>query len=135
MKPTDFHSRFAAHALDIIAVDDMRAMRWLVHKVLSRYSHQIRLAQNGPEALQLAKDSPPDLLITDLEMPGGDGFGLIDAIRQDENLRLRAIPIVVCSSRDDELYLNRALDIGADLFVTKPLNARELQIGLENLGN
>lgn len=135
MKPTEFHLRLVEGTLDVIAVDDMRSMRWLVHRLMSRYGQRIRLASNGRQALQLAKSAPPDLLITDLEMPGGDGFGLIAAIRRSEDAQLRCVPIVVCSTRGDKPYLDRALEIGADLFVTKPLNARELRIGLENLGD
>lgn len=135
MQPNKFHLRLAERTLDIIAVDDLRAMRWLVHRFMSQYGQRIRLANNGRQALQLAKSDPPDLLITDLEMPDGDGFGLISAIRRSDNAQLRCIPIVVCSSRGDRLYLDRALETGADLFVTKPLNERELRIALENLGS
>lgn len=135
MKPNEFHLRLAERTLDIIAVDDVRSMRWRVHRLMSRYGQRIRLASNGRQALQLAKYAPPDLLITDLEMPGGDGFGLIGALRRSDDPRLRALPIMVCSSRGDKLYLDRALEIGADLFVTKPLHARELRIALENLGD
>lgn len=135
MKPKEFQLRLADRTLDIIAVDDVRSMRWRVHRLMSRYGQRIRLASNGRQALQLAKSAPPDLLITDLEMPGGDGFGLIGALRRSHDARLRALPIMVCSSRGDKLYLDRALDIGADLFVTKPLNAIELRIALENLGD
>ena len=135
MKSNEFHVRLADRSLDIIAVDDMRSMRWRVHRLMSRYGQRIRVASNGRQALQLATCAPPDLLITDLEMPGGDGFGLICALRRSNDARLRSLPIVVCSSRGDELYLDRALEVGADLFVTKPLNARELQIALENLGD
>ena len=135
MNPNEFHLRLADRTLDIIAVDDMRSMRWRVHRLMSQYVQRIRLASNGRQAFQLAKCAPPDLLITDLEMPGGDGFGLISALRRSRDDRLRTLPIVVCSSRGDEQYLNRALEVGADLFVTKPLNARELRIALENLGD
>lgn len=135
MKPKEFQLRLAERTLDIIAVDDVRSMRWRVHRLMSRYGQRIRLASNGRQALQLAKSAPPDLLITDLEMPGGDGFGLIGALRRSDDARLRTLPIMVCSSRGDKLYLDRALDIGADLFVTKPLDARELRIALENLGD
>lgn len=135
MKPNEFHTRLSNRTLDIIVVDDIRSMRCRVHRLMSRYGQRIRLASNGRQALQLVKCAPPDLLITDLEMPGGDGFGLIGAIRRSDDARLRTLPIVVCSSRGDKLYLNLALEIGADLFVTKPLHARELRIALENLAD
>lgn len=135
MKPNEFHLRLAERTLDIIAVDDVRSMRWRVYRLMSRYGQRIRLASNGRQALQLAKCAPPDLLITDLEMPRGDGFGLIGALRRSSDARLRTLPIMVCSSRGDKPYLDRALEIGADMFVTKPLNARELRIALENLGD
>ncbi len=81
----------------------------------------------------MACESPPDLLITDLEMPSCNGFDLIQAFRHAEDRRLRQIPIIVCSSRGEVHSLNRALDFGATSFVTKPLHFRELKMAIENL--
>lgn len=120
-------------ALNIIAADDSRAQRWLLRTYLSSEGHQIRVTTDGEEAFRLAEQSPPDLLITDLEMPGGDGFDLIQAIRHSDDLRLRAIPIIVCSSCGERYSLNRALDCGATSFVTKPLHPSELQMAIDNL--
>lgn len=125
--------RRSFRSLDIVAADDARAQRWLLQTYLLSVGHRIRAATNGEAAFRLAASSPPDLVITDLEMPGGNGFDLIQAIRHADNLRLRQIPIIVCSSCGENYSLNQALDCGATSFVTKPLNCIELQIALNNL--
>ncbi len=121
------------HELDIIVADDARAQRWLLYELLHAAGHHIRVATNGKQAFQIAVESPPDLLITDLEMPGGDGFDLILSIRNSNDARLRKIPVIVCSSRNERCSLIRAFDLGATSFVTKPLHQSELQMAISNL--
>ncbi len=119
--------------LDIIAADDMRVQRYLMRAFLSSAGHRIRTANDGRTAFRMAVQSPPDLLITDLEMPGGGGFDLIYAIRNSCDERLCRISIIVCSSRSEIYTLNTALDYGANSFVTKPVHRNELYLAINNL--
>ncbi|TWU49516.1 response regulator [Rubripirellula reticaptiva] len=119
--------------LEIIAADDNRSQRLLLRRCLTAAGHHIRVAKDGREALQLANEQQPDLIVTDLEMPGGNGFDLIDAIRGSDNQSLRHVPIIVCSSRSETISLNHVLDQGADSFVTKPVHVHELQLAIQNL--
>lgn len=118
--------------LDIIVADDAPAQRMLLARILTIAGHRIRVAFDGEQALRFANSAPPDLLITDLEMPFRDGFNLIYAIRNANNRYLRQISIIVCSSSGAS-SLNRALDCGATSFVTKPIHQRELLMAINNL--
>lgn len=122
-----------ARALDIVAADDSRSQRYLLYNMLTSAGHRLRAAKDGSEAYQMATQAPPDLLITDLEMPGSDGFFLIDAVRHSKDFRIRNLPIIVCSSRRESCLLNLALDCGATSFVTKPLHRLELKLAIANL--
>ena len=119
--------------LDVIVADDTRVQRLLLLRILTVAGHRIRVAFDGEQALELATFSPPDLLITDLEMPIRDGFDLIDVIRNSKNHFLRQISIIVCSGCRESYSLNRALDCGATSFVTKPVHQRELLMAINNL--
>jgi len=119
--------------LDVIVADDTRSQRLLLLRILTAAGHRIRVASDGEQALELATFSPPDLLITDLEMPIRDGFNLIDVIRNADNYLLRQISIIVCSGCNESDSLKRALDCGATSFVTKPVHQRELLMAINNL--
>ncbi len=133
MSQTAGNQAKSVRELDIIIADDARAQRWLLREILSCDGHRIRLASDGKQAFDLASETPPDLVVTDLEMAGGDGFKLIQSIRNSDNEHLRRIPVIVCSSCGDRSSLNRALDMGATSFVTKPLHQCELRMAINNL--
>jgi len=118
--------------LNIIVADDARSQRLLLVRILTAAGHRIKVVFDGEQALRSANFAPPDLLITDLEMPIRDGFNLIYAIRNADNNCLRQISIIVCSSCGAN-SLNRALDCGATSFVTKPIHQQELLMALNNL--
>jgi len=132
INPVPFEYK-ATCPLDVIVADDTRVQRLLLLRILTVAGHRIRVAFDGEQALELATLSPPDLLITDLEMPIRDGFDLIDAIRHSDNHFLRQISIIVCSGCSQSYSLNRALDCGATSFVTKPVHQRELLMAINNL--
>src|SRR6202035_244732 len=71
-----------------------------------------------------AQDAHPDLVLTDIMMPGLDGFGLLRELRADA--RLRTIPVILLSARAGEESAVEGLDAGADDYLTKPFSAQEL---------
>ena len=107
--------------LKVLVVDDEPPIRKLLRMGLATANYQILEAPNGKTALtQLAEN--PDLVILDLGLPDMDGHELLRTIRsRNEN-----VPIVVLSSRGDEAGKVRALDYGADDYVTKPFGMDEL---------
>ena len=101
----------------ILVVDDEPAIRDSLCEELRAAGYDAVSASDGREALESFRDDEPDLVLTDLAMPGSDGFALIRAIRAS-----RATPIIVISVRGGESDKIRALDLGADDYVTKPFS-------------
>ncbi len=102
----------------ILAVEDEPSMAKLLQSALSEEGHQVAVAARGEDALSLAKSAEFDLIVLDLMLPGMDGFTV------SENLRKARVqtPILVLTARDTNLDLIRALDGGADDYLTKPFS-------------
>jgi len=109
-----------------LIVDDAAATRDLLAKTLDARGMEILLAADGEEALKVMGNRFPDVIITDLEMPNVDGQELIEAIRNSDNEWLRSVPIIVCSSQNDEMIRAELRYLGANLFVPKPIHLTEI---------
>jgi len=105
----------------VLVVDDDEAIRRFLATELRAADYEVSTAASGEAALELFEPRSWDLVITDLAMPGAGGFALIAAIR-----RAARTPIVVISVREEERDKVRALDLGADDYVTKPFSVPEL---------
>jgi two-component system KDP operon response regulator KdpE len=105
----------------VLIVDDEPPIRKLLRMGLRTESYDILEAANGKAALDLLQQKP-DLVILDLGLPDMDGHELLGIIRG----RNESVPIVVLSSRGDEAGKVRALDLGADDYITKPFGMDEL---------
>lgn len=105
----------------ILVVDDETQITRVLRASLSAQRYDVRTANDPDEALRLFEEWKPDLLITDLVMPGMSGIELCRAIR-----RKSPTPILVLSVRDQEHAKVEALDAGADDYVTKPFSIQEL---------
>jgi len=106
----------------ILVVDDEPAILRFLHTSLSAQQYKVSEAADGNAALEMLRQQKFDALVLDLGMPGIDGFEVIARLRQAGN----AIPIVVLSVRADEAGKVKALDLGADDYVTKPFGIEEL---------
>jgi two-component system, OmpR family, KDP operon response regulator KdpE len=111
----------SATPLRILVIDDEPPIRKLLRMGLSTQGYQILEAPNGKSALALLSQGP-DLVILDLGLPDIQGHELLRMIRA----RNESVPIVVLSSRGDEIGKVQALDFGADDYVTKPFGMDEL---------
>ena len=105
----------------ILIVDDERQILRMLRTALQSSGYEVATAAHGMEALERMKEQPPDLVITDLAMPEMNGVELTQAIRRQGDT-----PVIVLSVRDGEVMKVRALDEGADDYVTKPFNMQEL---------
>jgi PAS domain S-box-containing protein len=104
-------------------VDDNADMRNYIRRLLaSRW--QVETASDGQDALEAIRSRKPDLVLTDVMMPGLDGFGLLRQLRAAPDLR--GLPVIVLSARAGEEARVEGLDAGADDYLTKPFSAREL---------
>ena len=105
----------------VLLVDDDPAIRDSLSKELRAAGYTTVTATNGAEGLAAVQSNAPDVILTDLAMPRSDGFELISALRASSS-----VPIVVLSVRGGDADKVRALDLGADDFVTKPFSVNEL---------
>ncbi len=105
----------------ILVVDDDPAIRESLSKELRAAGYTTAAAGDGDEGQAMFVSQAPDLVLTDLAMPRSDGFELISAIRASSHK-----PIIVLSVRGNDPDKIRALDLGADDFVTKPFSIPEL---------
>lgn len=106
----------------ILVVDDDPSIRQTLTRELALAGYDALAAADGVEGKALYEERLPDLVITDLAMPRADGYAVIAAVRQEDE----ATPILVLSVRGEEEDKVRALDLGADDYVTKPFSLREL---------
>ena len=107
----------------ILLADDNADMREYVARLL-RQHWTVEAVSDGVEALAAARRRVPDLVLTDVMMPGLDGFGLLRALREDPSTR--ATPVVMLSARAGEESHVDGLQAGADDYLVKPFSAREL---------
>jgi two-component system KDP operon response regulator KdpE len=105
----------------ILIVDDEPQITRVLRRSLTTHSYDVRVASDGLSALQTFGDWPPDLVVTDLSMPGTDGLQLCRNLRA-----ISQVPIIVLSVRGEEGTKVQALDAGADDYVTKPFGMDEL---------
>jgi two-component system, OmpR family, KDP operon response regulator KdpE len=105
----------------ILVVDDESQITRVLRTSLSSHGYDIRVANDGETALEIMKDWTPDLVITDLSMPNMDGLELCRQLRVKTK-----IPIIVLSVRGEERTKVKALDAGADDYITKPFGMEEL---------
>ncbi len=122
----------AGEMATVLVVDDNADIRNYLNTCLQS-TFRILQARDGAEGIRLARENKPDLIISDIMMPGVDGYQLCRAIREDENLR--HIPVIFLTAKaSDEMKLE-GLEIGADDYLAKPFNARELIARSKNLIN
>ncbi|HEX4855573.1 MAG TPA: response regulator, partial [Limnobacter sp.] len=113
----------------VVIVDDSRSFRRIFEAMLHSWGYTVHSAQNGHEALNLIADVQPDFVLTDWDMPGMSGIELCEQVRaQKQNAYTYIIMITGYATRDDLL---NSLRVGADDFMTKPVNPGELKVRLK----
>jgi len=108
----------------IIVADDSPLIHRHTVPILEDDGYEVLSAYDGEEAVALAKAKQPDLVITDIEMPKLDGYGVCKAIKGDPNLG--HVPVLMCSSLGQAADLERGFDAGADDYLVKPVIPEEL---------
>src|SRR5581483_10549027 len=107
----------------ILLADDNADMRSYVRRLLGS-TYRVQTVSNGMDALEAARRDQPDLILTDVMMPGMDGFGLLRELRADR--ATSTIPVILRSARAGEDARVEGLQSGADDYIVKPFTAREL---------
>ena len=106
---------------ELLVVDDNRVNRLLVARTLEQFGHRVAFAENGRLALETLRNHPVDLVLLDIEMPEMDGYQTLEALQADP--KLRDIPIVMMSSLDEVDSVARCIEMGAEDYLFKPVNA------------
>ncbi len=105
----------------ILVVDDEKNIVQLVRLYLNKEGFRVEAAYDGAQALEKAKSLRPDLVILDIMMPELDGLSVSKELRKTSN-----VPIIILTARGDDVDRIVGLELGADDYVTKPFNPREL---------
>ena len=108
----------------VLVVDDSLTMRKVLGRLLEREGFEVLIAKDGMDAMQVLQQYTPDIILTDIEMPRMDGFGLARNIRDDA--RTANTPLIMISSRTADKHQNLAKEIGVDAFFGKPVQDDEL---------
>ncbi len=114
----------------ILIIDDTEFMTKLITDILSGAGYDVVTASNGLQGVQKVREEKPDLVILDVVMPGMDGFEVCKILRDDESNNL--MPIIMLTAQDNEDDKLTGLEIGADDYIIKPFNGRELVSRVRN---
>ncbi|MCB0065095.1 MAG: response regulator transcription factor, partial [Caldilineaceae bacterium] len=106
---------------NILVVEDEPALLDTLEYNLVKQGYRVHLAKDGLRALELARETPPDLVILDIMLPGIDGFEVCRILRQEMNM-----PIMFLTAKAEEVDKIVGLEVGADDYLTKPFSMREL---------
>ncbi len=116
----------------ILLVDDSKTELHVLSELLTKKGYQVRTAENGEEALKRLQEEKPDLILMDVVMPGQNGFQLTRAITRDPDFA--NVPVIICTSKNQETDRVWGLRQGARDYVVKPVNAEELLSKIKAFG-
>jgi len=115
----------------IMTVDDSPSMRMLLKAALTDLGYKVLEAEDGVQALERLGGVEPDLLITDINMPRLDGFGLIEKVREQD--RHRNLPILVLTTESSDEKKQRARNAGATGWIVKPFHPDKLAAAIRRV--
>ncbi|NMM37101.1 MAG: response regulator [Glaciimonas sp.] len=116
----------------ILIVDDSATQRYFLTDLLAKNGFSVSTAESGDDALLMIKADKPQLILMDVVMPGKNGFQVTRSIARDPETR--DIPIIICTSKDQETDRIWGLRQGARDYLIKPINAQELLSKIAALG-
>lgn len=117
--------------LKVLYIEDSADLRSYVRQMLRTFGHQVFTANDGLEGWEKAVELEPDVVVSDVMMPGLDGFELLKRIKADE--KTYHIPVVLITAKSETDSKIAGLEIGADDYLSKPIDIRELDARIRNL--
>ena len=118
-------------AARILVVDDDPPIVRLLRVNLEMEGYEVAVASNGKEALEAVKAHPPDLVLLDVILPGMDGLEVVTRLRRDP--ATARLPVVLLSARAQDADIRHGKGAGADEYVTKPFDPRDLLATVEGV--
>ncbi|MBH1987531.1 MAG: response regulator [Burkholderiales bacterium] len=116
----------------ILLVDDSKTELHVLSELLTKRGYKVRTAENGEEALKRLQEDKPDLILMDVVMPGQNGFQLTRAITRDP--QFANVPVIICTSKNQETDRVWGMRQGARDYVVKPVNPEELLAKIKAFG-
>ena len=117
----------------ILVVDDDPVTARFIASLLNEHDYDVLVAEDGAHALELVERHELAMVVSDLVMPYRDGYSVLRAIRRNE--KFHDLPVLLLSMRDREEDIVKGLEEGADDYVIKPFNARELLARIRKILN
>lgn len=108
----------------ILIVDDSPVMQRLLGYMLTNAGYEVEEASNGPEALEVLGETPPDLIFLDIMMPEMDGFEVLRQIR--ERYEMKSLPVIILTAKAQDVDRETAMRAGANEYLTKPYTSEEV---------
>ena len=108
----------------ILIIEDQPDVRENIEAILELEDYETLIAENGEMGIEMAENHHPDLILCDVMMPKLDGFGVVQALRQ--NPITSTIPLIFLTAKADRLSLRQGMDLGGDDYLTKPFTLDEL---------
>jgi putative two-component system response regulator len=115
----------------VLVVDDDPIVRKLTRQMLSKLTDAVHVVASGEDAIGVAPQLDPDLILLDVTMPGMDGFEVCERLRADS--RTREVPIIMVTALNDRESRLRGLEVGADDFISKPYDRMELHTRVKTI--
>ena len=115
----------------VLVVDDSPTERFYLVDILKKNGFEIDTAENGEEGLAKAKANPPDLILMDVVMPGVNGFQVTRTLSRDD--ATKDIPVIMCTSKDQETDRVWGMRQGAVAYLVKPIDAADLLEKIQGL--
>ena len=106
---------------EVLVVDDDASVREVLELYLTRAGFGVRAAGDGPQCLAAMAAAPADLILLDIMLPGMDGYDVYRAVRERSD-----VPVLFLTARDEDIDRILGLELGADDYITKPFNPREV---------
>ena len=113
----------------VLIVDDDPATLSMLASILDQ-SYSVQMANNGLDGLRAALAAPPDLIITDVTMPGLDGISMVQRLRER---CVRKIPVIFLTAHDDPVHTIAGISAGARHYMAKPVDLAKLESHIRNI--
>ena len=109
----------------ILVVDDDEDSRSMLKLLLEMWQYRVIEAADGPDAITIAENTRPDLILMDVKLPRLNGFSVTLKLRQ--SLKIEKVPVIFISGCAEASYKQRAIQVGGNEYLTKPINFDELE--------